>query len=78
MQSFALLLFKTLLFASFFLIMAISSVSPSGPRAIIVSATIYLLYYPSLSSLKSKGIPSSAICDPKFPIDRHAAALTLQ
>lgn len=78
MHSFALLLFKTLLLASFFLIMAISSVSPSGPSAMIVSATIYLLCYPSLSSLKSKGMPSSAIYDPKLPIERHPAARTLQ
>jgi hypothetical protein len=43
-ESLAFELFKTLLLASFFLIRAINSVSPSGPRAIIVSATIYLFY----------------------------------
>ena len=78
MHSFALLLFKTLLLASFFLIIAINSVSPSGPSAIIVSATICLLYCPSLSNFKSKGMPSSAIYDPKLAIERHPAALTLQ
>jgi hypothetical protein len=78
MQSLALELFKTLLLASFFRIKAINSVSPSGPRAIIVSATIYLFCCPSLSNLKSKGMPSSAIYDPKLAIERHAAARTLQ
>ena len=77
-DSFAFTLFITLLSVALFLIKDIISVSPLGPRAIIVSAAIYLFLLPSLSIFMRIGRPLEAICSPKLAIATQAAALTFQ
>jgi hypothetical protein len=78
MHSLAFTLLISLVSLWFYLINAISCCSPLGPSEMIVSASIYLLLFPSLNSLSKMGSPFLAICWPKLPIVTQAAALTFQ
>lgn len=67
-----------LLFSGSFLSIYTNVCSPSAPTLIIVSATVYLLTYPSFRSLVRIGMVYSATISPTWATAVQAAALTFQ